>query len=79
MSVRLSTAWMSAELERMKKFQRDHTDYEIVLSLAPAIKWVIGNLVDANIPFKLIRYGAGVTKITTKTDVCPKCGGLGRC
>lgn len=36
-------------------------------------QFVILELSDANLPFKVINLGAGVKRITTETEVCPMC------
>lgn len=38
-----------------------------------AIQWLICRLTRDNIPFKLYNLGAGVKRLTTKTDTCPCC------
>ena len=42
-------------------------------------KWLIAYLASKNISFKVINLGAGVKRITTDTNICPKCNGTGRC
>ena len=79
MSVRLSTRWKTEQQDKINLFKRKGIDYEITLGVVPAIKWVTIQLVNEEIPFKTVKFGAGIVRITTKTDVCPKCGGLGRC
>jgi len=36
-------------------------------------------LTSAGVPFKVIQLGAGVNRVTTETDQCPKCHGTGKC
>lgn len=55
------------------------TEIDLTLSDNMAIKWMVCQLADKGIPFRLIQLGAGVKRITTKTDICPKCNGTGRC
>jgi hypothetical protein len=43
------------------------------------LRFIILELNDRNIPFRIINLGAGIKIITTKTDICPKCKGTGRC
>lgn len=52
---------------------------DVVSNYNPASQWLILNLAKNNISFKVINLGAGVKRITTQTDVCPKCNGTGRC
>lgn len=42
-------------------------------------QFLVLRLTEANIPFRIINLGAGLKKITTETDICPKCKGTGRC
>jgi hypothetical protein len=42
-------------------------------------QWFVKTLVEKNIPFKILNMGAGIKKITTDVNVCPKCKGLGKC
>jgi len=43
------------------------------ISFRAALQWLITRLSDVGVPYKLFNLGAGVTRITTKTDVCPCC------
>jgi hypothetical protein len=52
--------------------------YEVVTSFNLAKQYVIETLNTQEIPFRVLPLGAGVTKITTETDICPKCKGTGR-
>ena len=42
-------------------------------------KWMVCWLSNNGKAFKVIDLGAGVKRITTDVDVCPKCNGTGRC
>lgn len=44
-----------------------------------AAQFLVLELSQFNIPFKVINLGAGVTRITTEVDTCPKCKGTGKC
>lgn len=52
-----------------------HTTNEIdeVISFNPATQWLISQLAIAGKPFKVYNLGAGVKRVTTKTDTCPCC------
>lgn len=43
-----------------------------------AIKFLALKLAEMHIPFRIMNLGAGVKKITTKVDTCPKCHGTGK-
>lgn len=51
---------------------------EFTSSLNIAIRFIIICLDKAKTPFKVINLGAGVKKVTTKMDICPKCHGMGK-
>ena len=86
MAMRLSKSWRR---ERMAEIEEHLVGVEqpggtplpinLVLSLPVTKKWMVIQLTNAGIPFKMINLGAGVVRITTNTEVCPKCGGTGRC
>lgn len=73
----------TAEIEHLDPLKRDSDEVrkEIDLTLSDnlAVQWMICRLAEKGIPFRLIQLGAGVRRITTKTDICPKCNGTGRC
>jgi len=50
-----------------------------VVGWAPGAKWLVASLAKKNIGFRVHNLGAGVKRITTETDLCPKCHGSGRC
>jgi len=52
---------------------------ECVTSLKLALQFLVIWLNEAFTPYKIIDLGAGVKKITTKVDTCPKCHGTGKC
>lgn len=74
----INPIWAEKVRDSIKEYKANKTDFELVV-MGPAKQWLIGELARLDIPFKTINKGAGVVKVTTKTDVCPKCGGLGRC
>jgi hypothetical protein len=77
MSIRLNPKWIEEQERILAK--TTHEAVVWVLSDPPAIKWIVSVLVTRNIPYRIIRCGGGVTKITTDTSICPKCGGAGKC
>lgn len=66
-------------LDRIKEARKHDDVFTITLDVNLAAKWVIRTLAEMNIPFKVIQLGGGVKRITTDTEVCPKCNGTGRC
>jgi hypothetical protein len=52
---------------------------ELVTSINLGVQWLIVRLSKEGIPFKVLQLGAGVKRITTDVQVCPKCNGTGRC
>ena len=52
--------------------------FEYTTDFPLAMPWIIKYLDKLNIPFKLFNLGAGVKKITTKVNTCPKCHGSGK-
>lgn len=53
--------------------------FEQVTSCNVWAKIVVLALTGRGVPFKVLQMGAGVKKITTQVDVCPRCKGLGKC
>ena len=41
------------------------------------VKWLVGHMADARIPFKLVPLGGGVTRIVHSGGLCPLCDGTG--
>ena len=76
---RLNPRWCEVQEEKIAAWRRDGTHIETVASENFAIEHIIVRLAKESIPFRLINLGAGVKRITTDTQVCPKCGGTGRC
>ena len=70
-------AKVKEEIEEVKTGTRKHI--EMTLSYAPAKKFLICRFVEAGLPFRVHNLGCGVCKITTQTDICPKCHGTGKC
>lgn len=55
------------------------TPLEWVLDSNLASSYIVKHLTLNNVPFKVLNMGAGVKKITTAVDTCPKCHGTGKC
>lgn len=70
----LNPAW----IEAIKKQIHTTPGFEHTNSFNLAIQWLVSYLDAQNIPSKVINLGAGVKKVTTKMDTCPKCNGTGR-
>ena len=66
---RVSPKWLKERKEEIRKGYL----IDITLTFSKAIQALIILLTEAEIPFKLYNLGAGVKRITTKTDVCPCC------
>ena len=73
--MRISTTWRTDILELLDAGQ----PIDRTISFNKATQWLIMTLSQRGVAFKLINLGAGVKRITTETDVCPKCNGTGRC
>jgi len=52
---------------------------EKVTSCNTWAKIMVMSLTGMGIPFKVVPMGAGVKKVTTDVQICPKCKGLGKC
>lgn len=69
MAARVSPSWLK---ERKEEIRKGYV-IDITTSFNKAAQALIICLSDADTPFKLYNLGAGVKRITTKTDVCPCC------
>lgn len=65
----VSERWKS-EMES-KIFQ--HSEIDVTTEFKSAIQWLVVKLSKLGIGFKLYNLGAGVTRITTDTTICPCC------
>ena len=75
----LSESYRNNQLSLMDSFKMGLTpEYSIVTADLVIKRWTIGRLLAKNISYVALNMGAGVMKITTRTDTCPKCKGLGR-
>ncbi|MEY2703522.1 MAG: hypothetical protein RLY43_2161 [Bacteroidota bacterium] len=76
----LSLSWCAEEKEKMDAFLNHTIDsYELTTAVSKAINFAVLCLLKKNISYKILNMGGGVKRITTKTDTCPKCKGLGKC
>lgn len=74
----LSESYRNNQLSLMDSFKMGLTpEYSIVTADLVIKRWTIGRLLAKNISYVALNMGAGVMKITTRTDTCPKCKGLG--
>ena len=85
MAVRLNPKWLVAREQEIAAYVEAKSNgselpkIDVTTATNQAIQWLIMRLSKAEIGFKLIQLGAGVKRVTTETDVCPKCNGTGRC
>jgi len=70
---------MKAEIAAWKQAEGNKPIICVNTSFNLAVQWLVLRLTEASIPFRLIQLGAGVKRVTTETDQCPKCHGTGRC
>ena len=54
-------------------------DIDEVIEPRMCQQWLIGELARRRMTYQVIELGAGVKRITQKTDICPKCNGTGKC
>jgi len=52
---------------------------EYTTAIKVALTFIVLRLNEAFTSYKILDLGAGVKKITTKVDTCPKCHGTGKC
>lgn len=66
-------------LARMKAALSRGEQISEVLRHSCSQQSLIALLACTETPFRVLNFGCGVRRITTKTDVCPKCKGTGKC
>ncbi len=64
----ISPSWKANILEQIQK-----PDFTSTISFNPAAQWLIVQLDNHKIPFRIISLGAGVKKIIRDDGVCPHC------
>ena len=69
MAVRVNPEWLKSRKEEI----REYRSVDVTTTFNKAVQALIILLVEANLPFKLYNLGAGVKRITTKTNICPYC------
>lgn len=62
--------WMESML---KKLNDDPSNFDEIVTYPPAKKWLVRHLAESGMMFKVHGLGAGVSRITTNTEVCPYC------
>ena len=65
----LNEKWISDRLNDISS----HNEIDQTLNRTISAAWLITQLSKYNIPFKVYNLGAGVRRITTKTNYCPCC------
>jgi intergrase/recombinase len=82
---RINENWLNAQRDLFKAYQEAirtqqvPPKIEVVSGESIILKWLIGSMANLGIPFQVINLGAGVKKVTTDVNVCPKCHGTGKC
>ena len=74
MAKQIKLAWKENCLDELNKTG----SIDKTISFNKASQWLILTLTEKNIAFRVFNLGAGVKRITTATDWCPKCKGTGR-
>ena len=72
---KLSEDWKSSIRDKLDRSSK----IDITTQHNLSAKWLICELSKRELAFKVINLGAGVKRVTTDTEVCPKCNGTGRC
>jgi len=78
----INPKWINDVKTGVENYQNNNEDgmqFERVLNHNAAAQWLIKYMTGKGVAFKVLNLGAGVKRITTDTDVCPKCKGTGRC
>lgn len=57
---------------------RSPRPFELTTTISAAVQFAILKFDECKKPFRLLNLGAGVRKITSETDICPKCHGTGK-
>lgn len=74
MALILRESWKNEMISRIS--QGEEIEYTSAIGIA--IRFLVLELTRRNVPFRIMNLGAGVKKITTKVDTCPKCHGTGK-
>ena len=78
MAPKLSEQWKQNWTSKILQHGGDSQPLELVTAVPMAKTWFVMQLTNYGIPFAVHQLGAGVTKITTDTQICSKCHGSGR-
>lgn len=83
MATRLNNNWCEQTIKALNGIQ-SNTDlikpvYKHTTADTTTKRFILNALLKRGIAYKVIPHGAGLVTITTETDLCPKCGGRGRC
>jgi hypothetical protein len=66
---RLNPVWV----DQVKSKINNKETIDLVIKEHSVAQWLVVQLAQNNVPFKVYSLGAGVKRITTETDVCPCC------
>jgi len=69
MSKIINSEWQSTIMSKIYQ----HQEIDETISFRPASQWLIIQLTNVGISFKIFNLGLGVNRISTKTDICPCC------
>lgn len=78
MSKRLNPQWKQKIENELDEVYKTNKHWEKIETEPLCKKFIVIQLIKRNIPYKTFNMGAGVTKITNDTTICPKCKGLGK-
>lgn len=81
MAYKLNPTWQADMKQQIAEYASDpqlRPHVSITTSIKLAATWLVMELHKHSIPFSVQNLGAGVTLVTTDTDMCPKCKGTGR-
>lgn len=71
----INNKWQKEIISKCEK----NLEIDEIISFNKATQWLISYLAERKIAFKVINLGAGVKRITTNVNICPKCSGTGKC
>lgn len=74
--MRINPIWKEKMLVKLNERgdpEKIPEDIDVVTGFNKSIQWLIMELTERGIPFKLYNLGAGAKRVTTNTDKCPMC------
>ena len=77
--MRVNPEWIKQRMVEFGEYRRNQTPIDVISQYNLAIQWLVAMLAKEGVSFRVIQLGAGVKRVTTLTDVCPKCNGTGKC